>query len=163
MNKIYPSINSCTFILECTKGQGRLTGGFPELSKVDGAYRGELSGLLAIHLILLAINTIKPDISGLVKIYSDFPGAFGQVKKLPENRIPFKCKHSIILKIIMINCKELLFERKYIHVAAHQDNNMDFGLLSCPSQLNCACNYAAKRIILDLCPLDIPQQKETTP
>ena len=95
-----------------------------------GAYRGELLGLLAIHLILLAINTIKPDISGLVTIYSNCLGALGQVTKLPENRIPSKCKHSEILKIVMINCKALSFKRKYIHVAAHQDNNMDFGLLS---------------------------------
>ena len=159
MNKMYPTMNSCTFILECAKGQGQLTGSFPELSKADGAYRRELLGLLAIHLILLAINTIKPDISGIVKIYSDCLGALGQVTKLPANCIPSKCKHSDILKIIMINCKALSFKRKHIHVAAHQDNNMDFGLLSRKSQLNCACNYAAKRILLDLCPLDIPQQK----
>ena len=90
MNKMYPSMNSCAFILECPKGRGRLTGGFPEPSKAAGAYRGELLGLLAIHLILLAINTIKPDISGLAKIYSDCLGALGQVTKLPENRIPSK-------------------------------------------------------------------------
>ena len=60
----------------------------PELSKAAGAFRGELLGLLAIHLILLAINTIKPDFSGLVKIYSNCLGALGQVTKLPENRIP---------------------------------------------------------------------------
>jgi len=107
----------------------------------------------------LAINTIKTDISGLAKIYSDCLGALGQVANLPSNQIPSKCKHSNILKIIMINCKALLFKRKYNHVAAHQDNNMDFGLLSQPSQLNCACDYAAKRILLDLCPLDIPLQK----
>jgi hypothetical protein len=159
MNKMYPSMNSCAFILECTKGQGRLTGGFPELSKAAGAYRGELLGLLAIHLILLAINTIKTDIRGLAKIYSNCLGALSQVTNLPTNRIPSKCKHSKILKIIMINWKALLLKRKYIHVAAHQDKNMDFGLLSWPSQLNCACDYAAKRILLDLRPLDIPQQK----
>jgi hypothetical protein len=159
MNNMYPSMNSCAFILECTKGRGRLSGGSPELLKAAGAYRGELLGLLAIHLILLAINTIKKDISGLAKIYSDCLGALSQVTNLPSNRIPSKCKHSNILKIIMINCKALSFKRKYIHVAAHQNDNMDFGSLSRPSQLNCACDYAAKRILLDLCPLDIPQQK----
>ena len=126
MNKIYPSMNSCTFILECTKGQGQLTGSYPELSKAAGAYRGELLGLLAIHLIVLAINTIKQDISGLAKIYSDCLGALGQVTKLPENHIPSKCKHSDILKIIMINFKDLLIKRRYTHVAAHQHQRLSY-------------------------------------
>jgi hypothetical protein len=30
MNKLYPNINSCAFIMECSRGCGRLTGAFPE-------------------------------------------------------------------------------------------------------------------------------------
>ena len=71
-------------------------------------------------------------------------GALGQVSKLPEDQIPSKCKHADILKIIMLNCKALSFKRTYSHVEAHKDDKMDFGMLSRPSQLNCACDYAAK-------------------
>ena len=56
MNKLYPHMNSCSFIIECSKGRGRLTGAFPEKSMAACAYRGELLGLLAIHLILLSTH-----------------------------------------------------------------------------------------------------------
>ena len=49
---------SAAFILECTEGPGRIVGSFPESSKVANAYRGELLGLMAIHLILLAANKV---------------------------------------------------------------------------------------------------------
>jgi hypothetical protein len=64
------------------------------------AYRGELLGLLAIHLILLSTHKMRPGLTGLVNIYSDCLGALNQVKNLPQDQIPTKCKHSDILKII---------------------------------------------------------------
>ena len=61
MSKRFPSMNSCTFILECTRGRGRIVGHYPaEHSMAACAYRGELLGLLAIHRILLAANTVDP-------------------------------------------------------------------------------------------------------
>lgn len=61
MSKRFPSMNSCTFILECTRGRGRIiVGHYPEHSMSACTYRGELLGLLAIHLILLAVNTVDP-------------------------------------------------------------------------------------------------------
>jgi hypothetical protein len=38
---------------------------------VANAYRGELLGLMAIHLILLSVNTVHPKLKGEVKIVSD--------------------------------------------------------------------------------------------
>jgi hypothetical protein len=37
------------FVLECTKGCGRILGAFLEAIRVATAYRGELLGLMAIH------------------------------------------------------------------------------------------------------------------
>ena len=45
---------------------------------------------MAIHLILLAANKVRPDLRGLVSIYSDCLGALTKVSSLPENRIPTK-------------------------------------------------------------------------
>ena len=134
-------MNSCAFILECSKGQGRLTGAFPEKSMAACAYRGELLGLLVIHLILLSTHKIFPDLTGSVHIYSDCLGALNQVKNLPHDRIPTKCKHSDILKIIMINCSNLTFSRIYSHVAAHQDNNTSFDKLPRLPQNGSYFNY----------------------
>jgi hypothetical protein len=52
MKDIYPNIHSAALVLECSKGQGRLWCSFPEVSQVACSYRGELVGLMAIHLIL---------------------------------------------------------------------------------------------------------------
>jgi hypothetical protein len=94
MNNMYPSMNSCAFILECTKGRGRLSGGFPEPSKAAGTYRGELLGLLAIHLILFAINTIKTDISGLAKVLLVRLQTYRQTKYPPNANTPTSSRSS---------------------------------------------------------------------
>ena len=78
-------------------------------------------GLLAIHLILLAANKLKPDLQGKVEIVSDCLGALSRITTLPENRIPSGCKHSDILKVIMIHCRQFTFVTEYTHVDAHQD------------------------------------------
>ena len=71
MSKRISQVNSCAFILECTRGRGRIVGHYPEHTMAACAYRGELLGLLAIHLILLAANKIDPNITGVARIYSD--------------------------------------------------------------------------------------------
>ena len=98
------------------KKRGLVVGSFLETSSTASAYRGELLGLLAIHLILLAANTVQPRLQGSVKIYSDCLGALKQVATLPANRIPTRCRHSDILKNIMVHCHDLTFDCCYLHV-----------------------------------------------
>jgi hypothetical protein len=75
MKEIYPDMNSCAFILECSRGRGRMSGAFSEQTMAACSYRGELLGLLAIPLVLLSINMIKPTLTGSVHIFSDCLGA----------------------------------------------------------------------------------------
>ena len=83
-------------------------------------------GLLAIHIILKAADEIWPKLNGRVKIYSDCLGALGRVADLPPHKIPSRCSHLDILKIILVNCTTLSFTLQYEHVKAHQDDNKDF-------------------------------------
>ena len=53
-----PELCSAAFILECEPGKERIVRSFPESSKVANTYRGELFGLMTIHLILLAANKV---------------------------------------------------------------------------------------------------------
>jgi hypothetical protein len=62
IRELYPHLCSAAFVLECSSGRGRVYGSFLELLLVANAYRGELLGLMAIHLILLSINTISPQL-----------------------------------------------------------------------------------------------------
>ena len=159
MRTMYPDMSVCAFIMECTKGRGKLVGMFPEHSRAVGAYRGELLGLLSIHLILLAVNTVHTNISGSAHIYSDCLNAVNQVRILPTDRIPARVKQSDILKIMMIHCRFLWFTVRYSHVAAHQDDDHNYSDLSRPAQLNCACDLAAKMVLQDLNPLNLPRQQ----
>ena len=85
-----------------------MTSVFSEQTMAACSYRGELLGLLAIHLILLSVNKVNPNLLGSVHIYSDCLGAFDKVKNLPPHRIPSKCRHSDVLKNIMIHCSALI-------------------------------------------------------
>ena len=38
MKELYPNMNSCAFIFECTKKRGRMTGAFPEQTAEAGSY-----------------------------------------------------------------------------------------------------------------------------
>jgi hypothetical protein len=113
MKDLYPNIHSVALVLECSKGRGRLWCSFLEVSQVAYSYRGELVGLMAIHLIMLAINEINPNLAGLVHIFLDFLGALHKVKDLPPSRVPSNCAHSDVLKNILVNCSNLTFERYY--------------------------------------------------
>ena len=81
--KRYPDLCSAEFVLECTKGLGRMIGLFSESSQVANAYRGELLGLMAIHLILLSVDRIHGAIARNVEVVSNCLGALQRVMDLP--------------------------------------------------------------------------------
>ena len=141
---------SAAFFFESADRKCKLVGAFPEKSETANAYRGELLGLLAIHLVLLAVNKVNPDLTGKMIIYSDCLRALGSVENLPTFKIPSACKHADILKTILVNCGDLSFACSYEHVPAHQDDSAEFHTLSRQLQLNCAVDAGAKRQILEL-------------
>jgi len=110
-------------------------------------------------LILLSVNKVNPNLTGSVHIYSNCLGALKKVANLPPRRIPSKCHHSDILKNIMIHCSSMTFDRLFLHVSAHQDKKEEFKNLSQQAQLNCACNFGAKRILLRQNPDNLPRQQ----
>ena len=159
MRDKYPMMNSCAFILECTKGRGRLTGALSEQTNAACSHRSELIGLLAIHLILLGVSRVAPELTGSVHIYSDCLGALIKVKNLPPHCIPSKCRHSDVLKNIMVHCSDLSFTRLFSHILAHQDDRTKFEDLTRPARLNCVVDFGAKRALLKLDSLDLPHQQ----
>ena len=99
-------------------------------------------GLMAIHLILLAANKVWPSLRGRAVIYSDCLGALERVENLPPHRIPTKCRHSDIMKNILVNWTSLSFTLAYSHVKSHQDDREEFINLPRPAQLNEKSYYA---------------------
>ncbi len=136
-----------------------LVGSFPEASKAANAFQGEFLGLMAIHLLLLAVNTVSPGLAGRVKIYSDCLGALGRTAELPPYRIPTRCKHSDVQKTILVTYGCLFFHREYIHVEAHQDDLKRWEDLSREAQINAACDAGAKAMLRSQDISDLPQQE----
>lgn len=162
IKELLPNVNSAAFVLVCSKGRGRLIGAFPEQTMAACAYRGELLGLLAIHLLLLSINKVNPTLDGSVHIFSDCLGALGRVENLPPHRIPSRCRHSDILKTIMVNCSSLSFKRYFSHVSAHTMDNAtaeEFNKQPLEVRYNSAMDYGAKCELWDLDPDDPPDQQ----
>jgi hypothetical protein len=114
---------------------------------------------MAIHLLLLAVNTVSPGLAGYVKIYLDCLGALGRIAELPPYRIPTQCSHLDILKTILVNCSGLSFHWEYVHVEAHQDDCMQWEELSREAQLNAVCNTGAKAMLRSQDITDLLQQE----
>ncbi len=117
---------------------------------------------MAVHLLLLAVETVSPGLSGSATIYSDCLGALGRVAELPPYCIPSRCRHLDILKTIMVNCASLSFQREYHHVAAHQDNHTWWDDLTRAAQLNLACDAGAKAILRSQDVTNPPPQGHST-
>jgi hypothetical protein len=84
IRQLYPHSCSAAFILlECSHGRGQLIGLFKEESKAANAYRGELLGLMAIHIILVSVNWVHKSLSGSATVVSDCLGALQRVMHLP--------------------------------------------------------------------------------
>ncbi len=59
----------------------------------------------------------------------------------------------------MIHCSLMTFDHLFSHVSAHQDDREEFENLSQQAQLNCACDFGTKRILLRQNPDDLPRQQ----
>ena len=105
------------------------------------------------------MKTVHPDILWSAHICSNCLNTVNRLREIPTNRIPARVKQSDILKIIMTHCRSLKLKVRYSHVEAHQDYNHDYVTLSCPAQLNYACDLAAKMALQYLNPLNLPRQQ----
>lgn len=149
VKEMCPHICSAAVIMACKLGRGRIVLAFSEQNIVANAYRGELLGLLAIHLLLLSFNKARPDLVGSVDIFSDCLGALHKVEHLPPNKIPTNCRHSDILKIIMTKCQDLTFRWLFSHVKAHVDEYLDWDMMKHDERLNSAWDVAARTKVID--------------
>jgi hypothetical protein len=96
------------------------------------AYRGELLGLLAIHLILilLSINKVDQELQGSAHILSHCLGALKKVKDLPPHCVPTRCKTLRYSKdysdpLHLESCKNIgYWQFELAHVANLYDGTM---------------------------------------
>ncbi len=73
MREVTPFLCLTAFILECQSGQDSISGSFAEYLTVVSAFRGELLGLIAIHLLLRVTYWVKFKFSPTVREHSTEP------------------------------------------------------------------------------------------
>jgi hypothetical protein len=114
---------------------------------------------MAIHILLLAVNEVNPNLEREVQIFPDCLGALNKVKNLPPARVPCNVMHSNILKNIPVNCSNISFDRYYSHIHSHQNNKEEYKYLSRPLQLNCSMDFLTKQTLWELQLTLLPTQK----
>jgi hypothetical protein len=107
IRQLHPNLCLAAFILECPKGHSKIIGSFLESTLAANAYRGDLLGLMAIHLLMDSMNRVHSTLVGSVEVVSDCLGALKQVVHLLPYWFPLRCKHSDILKTYSLTAKTL--------------------------------------------------------
>ena len=92
-------------------------------------------------------------------MYSDCLGALGRMENLPLHRISSQCRHSDILKNVLVNYTSLKCMIKNKHVQAHQDDHDEYNSLRRPSQLKCLCVGMDKGVVWRLAGEVFPNHK----
>ena len=130
-------------IMDITTGS-RLAGSFSEYSTSASSYRGELLGLCAINIILLALAkagniTNRPPVT----VWCDNKGA---INRASDNSRRIKCGRPCadILRILRTIRNELPLATTFRHVKSHMDDKLSWEQLTLEQQLNCDCDSLAK-------------------
>ncbi len=138
-----PSISSAGWIIFCPTTKSYLRGAFYEVSPDASAYRGELLGLTALHLLALAMKLHYNIDSKMGKIHCDNERALGRAS-FYRRRIPPGSKHGDILRLLR-NIKNVLGHAfTYHHIYGHADRTKRWDRLTLIEKLNCLCDGWAK-------------------
>jgi hypothetical protein len=107
-----------------------LRGSTSELCTKAGSYQGELLGLLAVHLLVLAIEKfydLPPGPRGLVAC--DNLGGLNKSKQR-RKKIPPSAKHADILRSLRRVHSQLVGHLQYQHIYGHQDRKKTWQQMS---------------------------------
>ena len=125
-----PHVCAAGWILMDTATGSRLAGSFSEHSSDASSYRGELLGLCAINVILLALSTIgNIDNKPPVTVWCNNKGAVNRA--LDQSR-RIRCGRPCadILRLLRSIRQELPLSTSFLHFKAHMDDRLSWEQLS---------------------------------
>lgn len=135
---------SAGWLLFDTRSRFRFAGSFCEFSPGASSYRGEMLGLCALQLLLLAFDTwYSPNNAPPVTIYCDNEKA-GERAQEEHRRIKPGWSCADVLRSFRDTKLGIRFPLRFVHVSAHMDDILPWDQLSQAEQLNCMCDSLAK-------------------
>ena len=144
--KIAPLISGAGWVFYCTVQEKKLYGTFYEFSTKAGSYRAELLGLLAIHVLMSALESFYNLKPSTAKICCDNSGALFKAKEY-RRRIPTGASQADIKRVLRNVKTKLKSTFEYEWVPSHQDRYKLWSQLPLVQQLNCICDSLAKTAV----------------
>ena len=142
-----PDICGTGWVIYYMAAKRHISARLVERSDSVSAYRGELLGVLAIHVILYVIEEYY-GVTVDSKVLCNNKGSIFMFKK-KSKRIPAGAKNNNVQRVL----QQVKAKTKSIyllhHVKAHQDDYKKRSDLPFNAQLNCFCNDKAKEIVTE--------------
>ena len=143
---IAPHVSGAGWVFYCTVQRKKLQGSFYEFSPSAGSYRGELLGLLAIHILMAALEEYFQLDGHTAKICCDNQGALFKSSEL-RRRIPTGASQADIKRVLRNVKHKIKSTFTYEWVQSHQDRYKFWHQLTIEQQLNCHCDSTAKAAV----------------
>eukprot|EP00956_Cyclotella_meneghiniana_P033717 scaffold98469_cov63-Cyclotella_meneghiniana.AAC.14 len=165
--KTRSDIDGAGWVIYCKiKKKMVLKGSFYEWCDKSGSYRGELVGLLSVHLLILAVEQfydLPEGPRGLVGCDN-----LGGLNKSKERRrkIPSSAKHADVLRVLRRVHAKLRGKLEYKHVYGHQDRRKIWRQMTVLEKLNKKCDILAKEAVhhgIRECPEQTSTQRQLLP
>jgi hypothetical protein len=138
-----PNVSSAGWVIFDPVSKQHIKGSFFKISEDASAYRGELLGLTALHLVAAAITELFGVMENSNELFCDNKRALGKAK-LYRRRVPSASKHGDLLRLLRNLCPQLMTAFIYLHVYGHADDKKGRGNLTLVERLNCMCDALAK-------------------
>ena len=148
MRKLASDVDGAGWLIYCRRRrQIILKGSMAERNSMAGSYRGELLGLLAIHVWVTALEEYYGLPAGnRGTVACDNLGALNRCQKRRKKISP-RSKHADILRVFRTLFRRSTGHFTYQHVYGHQDRNRTWNQLSLLEKLNCKCDDLAKAAV----------------
>ena len=144
--KIAPLVSGAGWVFYCTVQEKKLYGTLYKFSTKAGSYRAELLGLLAIHVLMSALESFYNLKPSTAKICCDNSGALFKAKEY-RRRIPTGASQADIKRVLRNIKTKLKSKFEYEWVPSHQDRYKLWSQLPLVQQLNCICDSLAKTAV----------------
>jgi hypothetical protein len=140
---VMPTTSSSGWVIFDPLTKHHIRGAFYEDSgQSASAYRGELLGLVALHLVASAIVELYGPTEVANTMFCDNQRALEKAKWY-RRRISPSSKHSDLLRLLRNLKPGLKGMFKYVHIYGHADKKRTWSQLSLPEKINMYCDYLA--------------------
>ena len=149
IRQLAPNVCGAGWIIQDKLTGKRVEGSLAEWSSLAGSYRGEMLGMLAVRVFLLAVEEYfqqRGKVGKGNKMACDNKGALTTFDK-KDKRVPAASSNADARRALRELNRWSSTGYKLEHVKGHQDRNKRLNSLTLEARLNVKCNEMAKQAV----------------